>query len=457
MKKNLPVRLLFGAALVASLVSCRSEDFLNSREEAPPSKFKVFSAQREETVNYGDGFKTLLERYDDINNVQHTAKALKNAWMNSSEMANEYIEFNIRSQNFTTKNNEKYILFPLIKSYQVEGIIIAILKDDETIVEFNKMSPQVENYSKILGLFRAQYLKSNMQTKSIAKAPGGPCGFEGQPPCDIEVIVITVPDGGGSSGGSGGLGGGGIVTGGCTPFVDCVNNPDTGGSSSGSTLPEDPCSKMKAKTDSPTFSGNVTNLEGKTGESFESGFRIGSVAGGGVQNQLLQNRPGTNQVEFKVFPNTVILMHSHYNTLYPIFSPDDILFFNQWINWAQNYNSNPANTPKIPIEQLTLTVVTSWGNYSLTFDNAAPSPFPNYTQQDFDNFNRMYTQALDAAKSVANVSGSVNYNMEKLEKGFLKFMNENMNMPGAKLFRNTSSGNTQLSLINGKLTETKCP
>ena len=460
MTKKLTIPVLIAGILALSLNSCRSEDLLNSSEELPPSKFRVFSAQsaqKDGAVNYGNGFKTLLERYDQINAVQHTATALRNAWMNSSTMADEYVEFNIRSQDFMTKNNEKYILFPLIKSYQVEGIIIAILKDNETIVEFNKMSPEIENYSKILGLFRAQYIKSNMKIKSVGKAPGGPCGFEGQPPCDIEVIIITVP--GPGSGPGGGIGGGGIITpGGCGPFEDCLHNPDAGGGGGGGgTPPENPCSKMKAKTGSPTFSANVTNLEGKTGENFESGFRIGSVAGGGVQNQILQNKPGTSQVEFKVFPNTVVLMHSHYNTLYPIFSPDDILFFNQWVNWAQSYNSNPANIPKIPIEQLTLTVVTGWGNYSLTFDGAAPSPFPDFTPAQLLDFNNRYADLLEAAKSVANVSGSVNYNMEKLEKGFLKFMNEKMNMPGAKLFRNTSSGNTQLSLVNGKLTETKCP
>lgn len=43
-------------------------------------------------------------------------------------------------------------------------------------------------------------------------------------------------------------------------------------------------------TDTPTFKGNITNLEGKTGDGFESGFRIGNSAGG-VQNQILQNKP----------------------------------------------------------------------------------------------------------------------------------------------------------------------
>ncbi|SHE64155.1 hypothetical protein [Chryseobacterium sp. OV279] len=457
MMKKLALRLMMAYSLAISITSCRSEDLLNSNEESPPSKFIVFSAQSAQkngTVNYGNGFKTLLERYDEINNVQHTAKALKNAFEDSSTMADEYIEFNIRSQDFTTKNNEKYILFPLIKSYQVEGIVIAILKDDETIVEFNKMSAQVENYSEILGLFRTQYIKSNMKIKSVAKSPGGPCGFEGQPPCDIEVIIITVP--GPGTGGGTPPGGGGGPSGGCGPYEDCVHNPDAGGSGGGGTPPANPCSRLRAMTDTPTFKGNITNLEGKTGDGFESGFRIGNSAGG-IQNQILQNKPGTNEVNLTVFPNTVVIMHSHYDQLYPIFSPGDILFFNQWVNWAQNYNSNPANFPKIPLDQIVFTIVSSWGNYSFTFDGSVPNPFPNFTTQELIDFNNRYIDLLDAAKSVGNVSGNVSFDSQKLEKGFLKFMNEKMNIPGAKLFRNTSSGNTQLSLVNGKLTETNCP
>ncbi|WP_051890914.1 hypothetical protein [Chryseobacterium sp. JM1] len=97
MKKNLPIRLLLNVAVVACLISCRSEDLLNSSEEQPPSKFRVFTAQEKETVNYAKGFKTLLEHYDEINNIQHTAKALRKAFKNSSEMADEYVELNIRS------------------------------------------------------------------------------------------------------------------------------------------------------------------------------------------------------------------------------------------------------------------------------------------------------------------------------------------------------------------------
>lgn len=218
--------------------------------------------------------------------------------------------------------------------------------------------------------------------------------------------------------------------------------------------PKNPCAKLKAQTTNTTFKNNITTLEGKTGDSYESGFRISNTS----QNQILQNQPGTQQVNMTVFSNTVTLMHSHYDGLYPMFSPGEIIFFNQWIVWAQSWNSVPANTPKIPLNNLTFTLVTSWGNYSFNFDGTSATPLPNYTVQELDDLNDKYIKLLDEAKTVGNVSGNVSYDMEKLENGFLKFMNDKMNMSGLKLFRTTNSGNTELSLnTNGTLKETNCP
>lgn len=125
-------------------------------------------------------------------------------------MSDEYIELNIRSQDITTENKEVYTLFPLIRNHQVSGIVIAVLKNEDTYVEYLKMSPEAENYDTILELFRTQYIKSTLQNKNnISKGSGGPCGFEGAPPCDIDNIIIIVP-GGGSGGGA------------CHPVVEVV-------------------------------------------------------------------------------------------------------------------------------------------------------------------------------------------------------------------------------------------
>jgi len=218
--------------------------------------------------------------------------------------------------------------------------------------------------------------------------------------------------------------------------------------------PKDPCAKLKAQTKGTTFKSNITSLEGKTGDSYESGFRISNTS----QNQILQNKPGTQQVNMTVFSNTVTLMHSHFDGLYPMFSPGDIIFFNQWIVWAQNWNAVPTNLPKIPLNNLTFTLVTSNGNYSFNFDGTSTTPLPNYTMQELEQLDKDYIKNLSKAATIGNVSGNVSYDMPKLEKEFLKFMSDKMNMSGLKLFRTTDSGNTELSLnTNGTLKEKNCP
>lgn len=279
--------------------------------------------------------------------------------------------------------------------------------------------------------------------------------------------------GGYPAGGSGTspVGGGGppknqLTPANCVQNLDCENCNIPGDTNNDCMLSYDeaiafnnnPCAKLKAQTSTSIFKNNITVLQGKTGDSYESGFRIGSNSDGSLQNQILQNKPGTQQVDMKIFSNTITLMHSHYDTLFPMFSPGDIILFNQWIVWAQSWNSIATNTPKIPINDLTFTVVTSNGNYSFNFEGTSTTALPNYTIQDLTKLNNAYVDNLSKATTVANVSGEVSYDTENLEKQFLKFMKDKINMPGLKLFRTETGGNTELSLnTNGTLKETNCP
>jgi hypothetical protein len=236
------------------------------------------------------------------------------------------------------------------------------------------------------------------------------------------------------------------------------NYPIGGGTNNNPPDQQNPCDKLKTQTSNITFKNNITSLEGKTTDSYESGYRIGTNSDGSLQNQLLQNKPGTQQVDLKAFSNTITLMHSHYDELYPMFSPGDIIFFNQWIVWAQNWNSIPKNMPKIPLNNLTFTLVTSNGNYSFIFDGTSATPLPNYTQQQLEDLDRDYTyKYLNNAVTVGNVSGNANFNMEKLETEFLRFMNDKMKMEGLQLYKTTTSGNSSVTLVNGILQKTDCP
>ncbi|MPT33018.1 MAG: hypothetical protein E2600_15410 [Chryseobacterium sp.] len=262
------------------------------------------------------------------------------------------------------------------------------------------------------------------------------------------------------SGGGGGTGtppppGDGPTTGGGSPGGGGNNDPILI-SPDGEPV-NDACSKIMTTTNSVYYTSNISALQSKTGESYESGFRMGSPNPNfgqvGIQNQLLQNKPGTKQVDMKVFSNTFALMHSHYDGLFPIFSPGDILFFNQWIVWAKNYNDNPSTNPKIPINNLTLTLVTSNGNYLLAFDGSTVAALPAYTPQQFDDLSTKYVEDY-----LNQTQTNGNFDMDRVEKEFLKFVKDNMNMTGLKLFKVGSSGtNTEIYLEGGNRKTKDCP
>ncbi|WP_051230478.1 hypothetical protein [Epilithonimonas caeni] len=236
--------------------------------------------------------------------------------------------------------------------------------------------------------------------------------------------------------------------------------PDNGEGGGGGVVIYDetktPCAKIKISTNDSKYKTNITTLQGKTGNDYESGFRLGNPVAGsgqaGTQNQILQNKPGTREVDMKVFNNTFSLMHSHYDGLFPIFSPGDLLLFNQWVVWANSWNAVATNTPKIQLNDLTLTLVTSNGNYLLSFAGTTVAALPAYTQEQFDVINKDYSRRLNDTHTNGN------FDMDKLEKEFLKFVKDKMNMTGLKLFKVGSSGtNTEIYLEGGNRKTKDCP
>lgn len=91
----------------------------------------------------------------------------------------------------------------------------------------------------------------------------------------------------------------------------------------------------------------------------------------------------------------------------------------------------------------------------MTYDGAGAAPFQNYTQQEFDIISKAYSQLLNQTYMVG-ASGPI-YNMEKVEKEFMKFMGNNLNMPGLKLFKVDENGNTELFLLKGNRRTNPCP
>ncbi|WP_185269538.1 hypothetical protein [Chryseobacterium bernardetii] len=428
------------AFIVFFLYSCRSEDLLSNNEEEYSSKFKVFSNQEKEKIDYGKGFKTLLERYDSIHNVQHTPKALKKAWKNSSAMSDEYIEFNIRSQDITTKNKEVYTLFPLIRNHQVLGIIIAVLKNEDTYVEYLKMSPEAENYDTILELFRAQYIKSTLQNKNnTSKGSGGPCGFEGAPPCDIDTIIIIVP-GGGSGGGGLPPGGGGGPSGGCGPYEDCIHKPDDGGGGGGETTPtnptnQNPCEKMKSQNSTQSFKDKVAELDKK--EVFNKNEETGFAAAYGTKPYEPMVNTANDNLKFPPGNKYFGYMHTHLDSkegVVKIFSPADVSTF--LTTCVRNAQEKGTMTDAYGM------VITSQGNYILKYSGDGNFGIGPGTLKSWNSwYDREYQNLLE--------NGGLS--QPDVEKLFTRFLEEKVKLDGLEVYKSDkTTGNTSKLRYDGK-------
>ncbi|KFF16166.1 hypothetical protein IW22_22980 [Chryseobacterium sp. JM1] len=428
------------------MISCRSEDLLNSSEEQQPSKFRVFTAQEKETVNYAKGFKTLLERYDEINNVQHTAKALRKAFKNSSEMADEYVELNIRSQDFTTNTNEKFTLFPLIKNRKVDGIIIAILKENGTQVEFLKLSTEAENYSKMLEMFGEAYLKNTLKQRIAAKGNGN-CSSDGSP-CDTGEVVITMPGTGGTL--PGGIWNGGPPPGGCQPYDNCLNPEGPGGTGGGEgngpengpNTPANPCEQTKKVINNAISKPAIDNLKTKSTQGGEDGYKI--KADGTPSNVI---HGGAHSVNFGDKTGYSGGYHNHTPTGIPMLSPNDI---DQLLGFARAQpTSNPANVNNAYVGM----VAPNGMHYVIWFNGTYEDAVKTFSQEDINNYKNDYIELesdlTDEAKNgMTYMNGDGSINNLGVEKLFFETL-KNMELEGkVNLQRIESDGTVKIIGLN---------
>jgi hypothetical protein len=442
MKKTI-FRLFFLFAILSTLWCCRNEEF----SAGDPAQESFY---RSSTRFASKSFWKEDEVY--IHKVQQVFMKVANAEHVKSRYGELYWDYAMTFGQF----GEKYLLVPVVKNNRV-ALLMEAVREGNKVYFFEKDDKRMADFfhAVIFSNITDSGEKTEPQTGvSSRNTSTFVCSTRwitigctnNEPNCTPYTTSETVCK----------------WTPGTTPKTFDPIGMDDGGGGGGYEYPdppetEDPCSKLKAQTSNLIFKNNITSLEGKTSDNYESGYRIGTNSNGTLQNQILQNKPGTQQVDLKAFSNTITLMHSHYDGLYPMFSPGDIIFFNQWIVWAQNWNAIPTNTPKIPLNNLTFTLVTSNGNYSFNFDGTSTTPLPNYTIQELDKLNKDYIENLNKAVTIGNVSGDATYNMEKLETEFLKFMSDKMNMDGLKLYKTTTSGNSSLTLVNGTRQEADCP
>ncbi|WP_326981199.1 hypothetical protein VUJ46_13095 [Chryseobacterium sp. MYb264] len=417
MNFNFVYKLLVIAAC-SLLFGCHSEnDFAD--QPLPPEKFYIFSDPGKK--DYAVAFADLYKSYVDANK--------------SSPFAKDYfVDFNVHTPVIDYGSTDKAIIYPVIKDGKIETLLMGIVEQDETYVRFSELSGN--EYAPVKRFFEPFYsreMASRNECPDGTGPPGGPCFGNG----NIPGVTITIPKPVTPFPG--------LPGGPCGAFGNCggPRGPGAGGGVQPPTQ-QNPCAKLKMQNADKNFKDKINDLKKKTENTSESGYRVGSPVSGsgqtGTQYQELSNKPGTSELDFKIFNTTHGIMHSHYDGLVPIFSPGDINLFIQLLKNAQANN--------IPLSDVFLSVITSSGVYQLRGDGINVANLSMFTGAQIDALNSIYVENI----------GNANISSVDLQKGFLKFMKEHMNISGAKLYETDGDGNSkQLTLNGNNLSTPNCP
>ncbi|MDQ0780206.1 hypothetical protein [Chryseobacterium sp. W4I1] len=316
MRKNFIFRFLPLIAMAVSLQSCRTnEDYLSGNEKPSYSnKFQVFSVANKESVNYAQGFRTLLENYDQINGTGYSRAALlKKGSFNKNE--SEYVEFNLHSQEMLLDDGERWVIYPIIKSNQVDGLMAGILRNEETEVEFRKLDSGHAYYDEVYKIFSIAYTKNKLKHGLNSK---NGCGFEEDDACGIPDIIISPPPKPRPTGGG--------PKGGCTGYNNCFDPSVGSGGGGGSNTPtpeapQNPCEKTKALLENQEVNDVVADLKNHmaSGIGGEKGWKLNK---NGPPTQTTENGPHSVVIGDPSLLNGAY--HNHTGTKVDIFSATDV-------------------------------------------------------------------------------------------------------------------------------------
>ncbi|MRX39578.1 hypothetical protein GJU43_09845 [Flavobacterium sp. LC2016-23] len=240
-----------------------------------------------------------------------------------------------------------------------------------------------------------------------------------------------------------------VVSSGFTPDSYTSNRGGSGDSSPG--LPPatvvNPCDKMKTLMANPNFIVKLEELLKKTNLKVENGY---SQSKNGPFTPLTgtASTENSDQIRFASDANTVGYIHTHLDpyervnaagetqSVKPIkmFSPGDVKAFVILLLNASRNN--------IPIDNIYGTMVSSSATYQLRFTGNINDVILKGGSINWNGLDVLYTELMSN---------------NSIEKGFLKFLNEQIGINGIELYKIEASGNSRKTLNNnGKVSTINC-
>jgi hypothetical protein len=232
----------------------------------------------------------------------------------------------------------------------------------------------------------------------------------------------------------------GSPSGGCPKYGGCTSSGGSGIVNTPPTSTKDPCSKLKAQTTSTAYKEKIAALDKPSvlNQKKETGF---SESKSGTFTQL-QPSASTNNSDGMIVPvssDTKGYMHTHVNDYetgkytnnneplinQPIrmFSPADVNTLMTMAGYSTDGNYG----------DLYGTMVSSYGNYTIKFTGTASDIKTGFDTEEWRKSYLKYKEEHD---------------LWSLEKLFLNFLKDKMNVKGVELYKIKSNGTVQKKTLN---------
>ena len=437
MKKTI-FQLFFLLAVLSSLWCCRNEDFAT---ENPSQQSSNMSAAKFASKSFWKEDEVYIRKVQQVFLREANLENVKNRY---GEL---YWDYAMSFGQF----GESYLLVPVVKNNKVVLLMEAVRigdkvhfyqKEDRGLIDFFHATI----FSNIISYDE----KTGSQNKSSSRnAPT----FE----CTTRWLTVGCNDNEPN----------------CTPYIRsetvCKYVPGTtpktfppigtdggggGGADDGYQYPDppeiqNPCEKLKTQNSNSNFKAKISQLESNLGLKKETGYvektngtfeYKDNASATENANSLTLGEPTSDMKGY---------MHTHPNDFedsdgnmrigFKIFSPADVIYFNQMVALALQNGT--------PLEEIYAVMVSGKGTYQIRFTGNENQIKTSYTNTK-DEYNKMYIKYFEKYKDRSD------------EINFLKFMDEQMYVKGITLVKMNNDGTTTKKTLNSTktgVTDDTCP
>ncbi|AZA77252.1 hypothetical protein EG347_06915 [Chryseobacterium sp. G0186] len=430
MKKKLVYGLLLLSTLSVSLNSCRTDEMMTSTEQAQKEKIAFFErfekekslSKNTESNNYAFPFGNSMLAY--FNNYPEK----------KTELENKYgiVDLKVSSQDMDLENGRKLLMFPMLTDGKVTAVIGGVINAERDYLYFDVYKEGHPDRDYLINIFQ-QYYTSLSLNRTI----------------DVGEVIIIVkkpqlskPDPWDEDPG----GDGHDMDGGNGDYGDGSGSSGSSGTPNTNT-PTDPCAKMKSQN-TPEFQSKVGVLETNLDEKKETGW-VEKKDGVWEYKDTASTNDNSNSLSLGDPTGDMKgYMHTHVNDYqdpdgnmrlgFKIFSPADVIYFNQMVALAQQNGT--------PLDDIYAIMVSGKGNYQIRFTGNSNQIKTLYANTKTD-YNEMYKEYFSKHKGKSD------------EMNFLKFIDEVMYVKGITLVKINSDGTTVKKTLNSTKTdvsETPC-